>query len=470
MVAARLHARENPSVLSPERDVSRLRQLLVEIPLAIVRAALSGERRPLRRREQAQPGLGKPTMSTRRTESSTRAARALTCAVAIACTLAGASLANAGPREQAKRMYDRLTGTPPSPALLDELTNRVANDSALDAAMFIIDDAQPHSSPFYSVVLKNFATPWTNRDQTIFAPLNDYTATVIGTVRDDHDFREILWQDRLYVGNVTPAYSPSSNAHYEALESSHADLRLPSVLQERTQSSLNGLPPDATAGVITSRAASEAFFIAGTNRAMFRFTLLNHMCRDLEQVHDTSRPPDRIRQDVSRSPGGDSRIFLNNCVGCHSGMDPLAQAFAYYNFEVGPNDDPATGRLVYTPGVVQPKYLINSDNFKPGYVTPDDSWENRWRLPGQNNESIGWANSDGQIGPNHGMGKGAKSLGQELANSTAFAQCQVEKVFKTVCFRSPSDSELSQVTSAFRNTNGSLKRVFAEAASRCAGP
>ena len=100
-----------------------------------------------------------------------------------------------------------------------------------------------------------------------------------------------------------------------------------------TQSSLNGLPPAATAGVITSRAASEAFFIDGTNRAMFRFTLLNHLCRDMEQVHDTSRPPDRIRQDVTRSPGGDSSVFLNNCVGCHNGMDPMAQAFAYYDFD-----------------------------------------------------------------------------------------------------------------------------------------
>ena len=116
---------------------------------------------------------------------------------------------------------------------------------------------------------------------------------------------------------------------------------------------------------------------------MFRFTLLNHLCRDMEQVHDTSRPPDRIRQDVTRSPGGDSSMFLNNCIGCHSGMDPMAQAFAYYDF------DETQSRLVYTQGQVQPKYLINSDNFKPGFVTPDDHWENRWRLPGQNT-LLGW--------------------------------------------------------------------------------
>ena len=106
----------------------------------------------------------------------------------------------------------------------------------------------------------------------------------------------------------------------------------------------------------------------------------------------------------------------------------MAQAFAYYDF------DETQGRLVYTQGQVQPKYLINSDNFKPGYVTPDDHWENRWRLPGKNT-LLGWAGQDGQIR----SGNGAKTLGQELANSDAFAQCQVEKVFRTVCFRSPSD-------------------------------
>ena len=68
---------------------------------------------------------------------------------------------------------------------------------------------------------------------------------------------------------------------------------------------------------------------------------------------------------MTRSPGGDSSVFLNNCIGCHNGMDPMAQAFAYYDF------DETQGRLVYTPGVVQPKYLINSDNFKPGFVTPE---------------------------------------------------------------------------------------------------
>jgi hypothetical protein len=357
-------------------------------------------------------------------------------------------------------MFDRLVGAPPTPALLDELEQRVATDGGVAAALYMLDSTRPHSSHFYTTTLKNFATPWTNRDQTVFAPLNDYTATVIGMVRDDVDFRTVLSADLVYVGQgINPTYSTTSNAHYEAMETNNADLRV--VLQGTTQSSLNGLPPAATAGIMTSRAGSEAFFIDGTNRAMFRFTMLNHLCHDMEQVHDTSRPPDRIRQDVTRSPGGDSSLFLNNCVGCHNGMDPLAQAFAYYDF------DETQLRLVYTQDVVQPKYLINADNFKQGYVTTDDHWENRWRLPGKNT-LLGWAGQDGTIR----TGNGAKTLGEELANSDAFAQCQAEKVFRTLCFRSPSDDpDRAQVTTSANGfkSGGNLKRVFAEIAAHCAG-
>ena len=108
-------------------------------------------------------------------------------------------------------MYDRLTGTPPSPALLDDARQRAWPQRAASTrrcSSWIRRSAR--SSDFYSVTLKNFATPWTNRDQTVFAPLNDYTATVIGMVRDDVDFRGMLSDDIVYVGSgVTPAYSPT---------------------------------------------------------------------------------------------------------------------------------------------------------------------------------------------------------------------------------------------------------------------
>jgi hypothetical protein len=382
-------------------------------------------------------------------------------AAAVAVTLSVcAATAVAGPvqRAQAKRIHDRIAGVPPSAAVLDQMEALiVANPStgAVEAARIAMQ-----SPSFYTTVLKNWVTPWTNRDQTAFAPLNDYTATVIGMVRDDVDFREVLSGDILYVGGAgLPAYSPANNNLYQQMEDDDADLSRNTVLVRDTQSAHTGLPAAATAGVMTSRAAAQAFFVAGTNRAMFRFTLMNHMCKDLEQVHDVHLPPDRIRQDVSRSPGGDSRLFLNGCIGCHNGMDPLAQAFAYYNF------NETTGRIEYTDGTVQPKYLINMDNFKPGYVTRSDGWNNYWRQGA--NTVLGWSN---QL---QGSGSGAKSMGQELANSDQFARCQVEKVFRTVCLRPPVNgadrAEVSRIIGVFRNGGYRVKDVFAETAAVCKG-
>ncbi len=80
---------------------------------------------------------------------------------------------------------------------------------------------------FYSVTLKNMAIPWTNREQTTFAPLNDYTATFIGMVRDNVPMNTALSADLLYIGSGQgiPAYSPSNNNHYEALENNGIDLQ-----------------------------------------------------------------------------------------------------------------------------------------------------------------------------------------------------------------------------------------------------
>lgn len=376
----------------------------------------------------------------------------------------------AGPREQAKRMHDRIAGVPPTAEVLGQMATLIEDgDDTAAANLAMANDG------FYDVTLKNMVAPWTNEAQSVFVPLNDYTATVIGLVRDDADFRSVLYDDVIYVGDGSlglPGYSTTSNAHYEALE--NAGHPLQTALVRRAQSSVSGLQTEATAGIMTTRAAAQAFFIAGTNRAMFRFTVLNHLCNDLEQLNDTTRAPDRVRQDVSRSPGGDSRIYLNSCVGCHSGMDPLTQAFAYYNFQYDTENDAEAiaGILDYnaTPDPesgrrVQDKYLINASTFEYGYVTTDDRWDNYWREGP--NAVLGWSDDL------PGSGTGAKSMGMELAHSEAFASCQVKKVFKTVCLRDPVDSadrnQIRSMTAAFANDDYRLKRVFADSAAYCKG-
>jgi len=398
---------------------------------------------------------------------SARGRRAAVAGTLLLAALA-ASPAHAGPYEQARRIYERIAGVPPTAADWPALQSCISGGQLNFACAAQYATSAP---TFYSVTLKNMVIPWTNRDQTVFAPFNDYAATVIGMVRDDVPFKPVNGQggalsaDILYTLKTPglPAPSLADNNHYATAEAQGVNLM--TDLQRTTQSGTYGIPAAATAGLITTRGAASSFFINGTNRAMFRYTMMNHFCNDMQTLMDTTRPTDRVRQDVARSPGGDSRVFLNTCAGCHSGMDPMAQAFAYYNFNGTPvGDGTNTGTLVYTPGQVQPKYLINSNNFKYGFVTPDDSWSNRWR--GGVNASLGW---DPNAGP--GYGNGAKSLGVELESSDAFAQCQVVKVFTAVCFRAPLQSDqtaIGTIKTSFKS-NGSLKQVFQQAAAACPG-
>jgi hypothetical protein len=383
-----------------------------------------------------------------------------------ACTLAllaaqAAPPALAGPWEQARRIYERLAGVPPSVAVLQMMENDIASQPGqpgLLAAAAIATNPQ-YAPDFYDVTLKEFINPWTNRAQSAFVPFNDYTATVIGMIRDDVPFNTVLSANILYTVNAPnlPAPSPANNDHYATAEADGVDFS--AALQQTTQTAAYGTPPSAVAGVWTTRAGAAAFFVLGTNRAQFRYTMLNYLCHDMQTVMDNTRPTDRIRQDVARSPGGDSRVFLNNCAGCHSGMDPMAQAFAYYDFSTSSN------QLVYTPGQVQPKYLKNPQNFPWGYVTPDDSWQNRWRSGP--NADLGWDSSL------PGSGEGAASLGQELENTTAFANCQVVKVFQTVCLRAPTSGTDQQTVSTiqadFISSGYDLKKVFQESAAACPG-
>jgi hypothetical protein len=315
---------------------------------------------------------------------------------------------------------------------------------------------------FYNTTVRELATPWTNRDQSEYVPLNDSTATVIGMIRDDVPFDQVLYENIVYVGSAAATsvpYSQTNNDHYVDLQDNRVDLSNPANLVRQLQSDLPSSPlgPNDTAGIMTTRGFAEAYLVAGTNRAALRFTTLNFMCMDMEDFRDVTAWPDRIRQDVTRSPGGDSALFLNDCLSCHAGLDGLDGAFAYYDF------DEDTQQIAYTPGTVQPKFLKNADAFPYGYVTLGDSWINYWRSGP--NTFVGWN------GP--GSGVGAKSLGMELAQTRQFAECQVKNVFRKVCYRSPNgaadEQAVENIANIFETNNRSMKRVFAETAVYCMG-
>lgn len=423
----------------------------------------------------------KPTLKERIPELSRLISLALACVIG----LMPISDAQANQRDQVKRMYDRLAGVPPTQNELNRIINELndTNSPNYQNLNWAAHEAMNHPA-FYNVTLKNFATPWTNEAQDVFAPLNDSSALVIGLIRDNRDYRELLYENVIYTSdNASVAtYSNSNNQHYVDLETNNIDLSQMSNLSAKTQTQVTGLAVDATAGIMTTRATSRAFYVDGTNRAMFRFTVLNHLCYDMEQLKDNTRPADRIRQDVSRSPGGNSTIFFTNCLGCHAGMDPMVQAFANYEWDYKDNnpdteDDPEIGSLLYTAGIVQPKYHINANNFKGGYFTQDSGWTNYWRrgpnawLKWGENPPPGFGSYVSVDSKGISSGVGAKSLGMELASTDAFARCQVKKVFKTVCLRNPDtgdNTDFESMVTQFK-TNYSMKDTFARAAVYCSG-
>lgn len=358
-------------------------------------------------------------------------------------------------RDTAYKIFNRINGVPPTTTQLDELEALVDKGDLRGAAFKAME-----SDYFYNLSLKKFATPWTNVDESPRAVLTDYVATVIGAIRDDVPFNEILSEDMIYVGSDAlvnaansniPAYASVNNDHYAALESNRISLK--DNLVRKTQTEVTGI--GAPAGVITTRAFGEAYFKDGTNRRPTRFLLKTYLCRDMEQMHDTTRSDFHIRRDVPRSPGGDSNNFRNNCAGCHTGMDPISGGFAYFDF-VG-------DALVYDNTQVADKMNRNSDVFPEGHETVDDSWMNNW-LEGPN-ATIGWN------GPT--SGNGAASIGEAIGNTDAFPVCMSEKVFEFVCLRKPESSldrkTISELADNFVDSGLKMKSLFADSITKCAG-
>jgi hypothetical protein len=367
--------------------------------------------------------------------------------------------AHAGSVEQAKRLHDRLAGVPPSATTLAQMDGFIKQGNVKSAALLAMDNDN-----FYNIMLKNWFSTWTNVDGSPLVDLNDYSATAMGLIRDNVSFDQVLYGDIIYVGDdslvstldaagavttkrhLTP-YQKANNQHYIDLQNalvnpaniadytSTARIRnisLKQYLVRKQQTTVTGIAE--VAGVLTTRAAGAAFFSAGTNRRAVRFALKNFLCMDMENLQDTTRPDFRVRRDVDRAPGGDSRTYKQTCVGCHAGMDALAGAFAYFNF--------SNNQVTHTPGAVQAKYNQNNTVFPGGFTTTDNSWINLW-IAGPN-ASIGWNGAD--------SGSGAKAFGQLLSQTNAFSSCMVKRVFKRVCLRDPNSTEallVSQLASEF---------------------
>src|SRR5579859_7412118 len=93
-----------------------------------------------------------------------RAPRAIAAAAALLLLALPSAPAHAGPNEQARRIYERIAGVPPTPAVLQQMATAITNQPGQPGLMAAAAIATGAPS-FYNVTLKNFAMPWTNRDE-----------------------------------------------------------------------------------------------------------------------------------------------------------------------------------------------------------------------------------------------------------------------------------------------------------------
>ena len=376
------------------------------------------------------------------------------------------SNAFAGPRDQAFTIFNRLNGVPPTPEVWNKMTEMITAGDYRAAALIAIDQS---NGAFYNVFLKDFVAPWTNENEDPRVDLNDYTATVIGMVRDEVPFNQALYGDIVYIGlspdpsMPLPEYSiagTNGNAHYQAIEA--RKLPLHKTLVRKQQSKLSYLTEDVASGIFTTRGFASGYYEAGTNRVAVNFAFKTFLCHEMEKLTDNTRPDIRVRRDVSRSPAGDPTVFKNRCSGCHSGMDGHAGAFAYLDW--------ATDRgLIYNAldprSVPGHKFNRNAQEFPAGYVTENDSWINLWASEGPN-AALGWNGAD--------KGEGVKQWGRMLSQVDAFPKCMAQRALVAVCDVNAEDPNtqlaINQLSNSFKSKNRfNMKHLFAQAAVMCRG-
>ena len=354
--------------------------------------------------------------------------------------------------KKAQDIYQRITSskTPIVNPVLSQMEKMINAGDLVGAAGLATQDAN-----FYNITVKDFAARMSNRDETINVPLNDFTATIIGAVRDNINAQKLLTDNITYVADPTKSAVPSdwvddllqSNNHYEALSNGRYDLS--KVLVQKTQKLFNGkaaVDNPTPAGLLTSRQWLAAHAIAGTNRRPVEYSLKEFLCTPLEKAADSSGPDNVVGRDIDRFPGGSHTKYTTTCRACHTIMDGFRPAFANFTFSnnfvknsllvpsIGMNDDEATSTgMIQNPPYIAKKLNHNETVFPEGRITVDDNWVNNANR-GANVEQFGWTKT---------AGKGIQEFGRLLAESKAYPQCLSKRVFKSVCKREPSNTEVT---------------------------
>lgn len=248
----------------------------------------------------------------------------------------------------AKKLYERITGVKVSAnkAELKAVADLVAQGKHSEAVKVITN-----SPDFLNVQIKNLSLRLSNKDESVKVPFSDFSALIVGIVKDGKDFREILTADYYYdvtgVANdndLRTRYFNQSN--FSAAETGFLDLTKALVFRPqqqmvtsafdttKTQTTLPAVelvstrPQIDAAGVLTTRTFAERLLSGGTNRRAVEFSLKQFLCVSMADAADSNASDQFVGRDVERFPAGDYNKYLNSCKSCHAVMDGMRGAFA----------------------------------------------------------------------------------------------------------------------------------------------
>lgn len=395
--------------------------------------------------------------------------------------------------QRAQAIYTRLNGvkTPIDNPVIAQMADLMDQNQSFQAADLAAKDPN-----FFNITVRDMASKMSTREEVISAPLNDFTATVIGATRDGLDARTLLTGNYVYIADPAKAAVPShpirdiltSNRHYESLQAGGFDLAKVLMQMPGGQKAYNGTQavnhPDP-AGLLTTRAWMAAHAVAGTNRRLVEYAFREFLCTPIDKWSDSLGPDNFIGRDIDRFPGGSHTKFTNNCRSCHTRMDPLRGAFAYFTFSnnfakhsflvprlpAGINNedmqigmatglkanDPARTELPALGNVsfVADKMNHNEHVFPGGRVITDNSFQNAAAVDAWGKAYFGWR------GPV--SGHGVKEFGSMLANSQQFSRCLAKRAFASVCKRevqSFDETLIRTVATEFESNGYKLDYLF----------
>ncbi|MDZ4662764.1 MAG: hypothetical protein SGJ18_14210 [Pseudomonadota bacterium] len=420
-------------------------------------------------------------------------------------------VSQADAQETAMLIFSRLAGYRPlfnDPKIVDMVAKLMAGQS-IAAAKVATDDPA-----FCNKTLRLVATKMSYRDENPTNPSNDFVATFVGAIcKEDIDARKLLTdnfyfqfdQAQLLTVPAAPAINRTnltiaadadrltkilkSNLHYETMDVIPGGfdyrnlVRGPSgILIRGPNDTVSLLPAEDASALISSRGFMSAHAIAGTNRRLYEFINREFNCIAMEDFADTSRSDEFVARDVNKY---DDK-YNSQCKGCHTQMDAMKSAFAYFDFFDGGVGQQYTKHSGVYLGVNQvrlaPATAENANQFKSSNNVPLDPINVSWKL-NRNADFYGksvidnrWTNNimgttnRAYFGWNGAMtGKGVQALGVMISSSERFPKCIAERAFTEVCKRKPGAADrpmIDWVAQQMKQNNYSVKTAYQSVATQ----